>query len=55
MTPSSVGGSGSTSNTVCDMDEAERSKYEKAGTQTATSSSGGYTATVKSITHCTKQ
>lgn len=55
MTPSSVGGSGTSTTTVCDMNEADKDKYEKAGTQTTTSSSGGYTVTMKSTTKCSKQ
>jgi hypothetical protein len=55
MTPSSAGGSGTSSNTVCDQSEEQIRNYEKAGTQTTTSSSGGYTVTMKSTTKCTKQ
>jgi hypothetical protein len=55
MTPSSAGGSGTSTNTVCDQSEEQIRNYEKAGTQTTTSSSGGYTLTMKSTTHCTRQ
>jgi hypothetical protein len=55
MTPSSAGGTGSSTNTVCDQSQEDIDKYEKAGTQTTTSSSGGYTVTMKSVTNCVRQ
>lgn len=53
-TPSTVG-TGTSTSTVCDMSEEDKEKYEKAGSQTTTSSSGGYTVTMKSTTTCVKQ
>lgn len=55
MTPSSVGGTGSTTTTMCDKTQSDIDTYQKAATQTTTSSSGGYTVTMKSTTHCSKQ
>jgi hypothetical protein len=55
MTPTSAGGSGTSTNTVCDQSDEQIRNYEKAGTQTTTSSSGGYTVTMKSTTTCVRQ
>lgn len=53
--PSSIGGSGTSNNTVCDKTQEEIDNYEKAGTRTSTSSSGGITVTIKHTTSCIKQ
>lgn len=55
MTPSSAGGTGTSTNTVCDQSEEQIRNYEKAGTQTTTSSAGGVTVTMKSTTKCGRQ
>jgi hypothetical protein len=53
--PSSAGGSGSSSSTMCNQTEDQIRQVEKAGTSTSTGSYGGYTTTIKTTTHCTKQ
>jgi hypothetical protein len=53
--PSSIGGSGTSNNTMCDKTQDEIDSYEKAATSTATSSSGGITVTIKHTTTCVKQ
>jgi hypothetical protein len=53
--PSSIGGNGTSNNTVCDKTQDEIDNYEKAATSTTTSSSGGITVTIKHTTTCVKQ
>lgn len=38
--------------TVCGMTDDDKRKYEQSGTTTATATSGGYTATVSTVTTC---
>jgi hypothetical protein len=52
MTTYSSGTSSRSTNTICDMTEDDKKKYEQAGTATATSNYGGYSATVSTITVC---
>lgn len=53
--PTSIGGSGTSSNTVCDKTQEEIDNYEKAGSKITTSSSGGITVIIKHTTTCLKQ
>jgi hypothetical protein len=52
---SSYLGSGSSTTTLCDQSQSDIDKYEKAGTQTTTSSAGGYTVTMNTTTNCVRQ
>lgn len=43
---------GTSNSDVCDKSASEIAEYERNGTNTATSSVGGFTSTVRSVTTC---